>query len=61
MWPIPAKMYKTSSLRKNALQKDLVPEDIAGLVSFLASKDSDRMTGQSIICDGGKLSIPALW
>ena len=29
------------------------PEDITGLVSFLASKDSDFMTGQSIILDGG--------
>jgi len=29
------------------------PEDVAGLVSFLASKDSDYMTGQSILLDGG--------
>lgn len=30
-------------------------EDIAKLVSYLASKDSDYMTGQSIIQDGGIL------
>ena len=47
-------VYKTSSHRKNALNQELFPEDIAGLVSFLASKDSSRMTGQTIICDGGK-------
>lgn len=29
------------------------PEDVASLVSYLASKDSDYMTGQSIIIDGG--------
>jgi meso-butanediol dehydrogenase/(S,S)-butanediol dehydrogenase/diacetyl reductase len=47
-------VYKTSSHRKNALNQELFPEDIAGLVSFLASKDSSRITGQTIICDGGK-------
>jgi len=29
------------------------PEDVAGVVSFLASRDSDYMTGQAIIVDGG--------
>ncbi|CAF3904567.1 unnamed protein product [Rotaria sp. Silwood2] len=29
------------------------PDDVANLVSFLASNDSDYMTGQSIIIDGG--------
>jgi len=46
-------VYKNSSHRNNAIQHELFPEDIAGLVSFLAGKDSNRMTGQSIICDGG--------
>jgi len=46
-------VYKTSSHRTNAIQHELFPEDIAGLVSFLSGKDSNRMTGQSIICDGG--------
>jgi meso-butanediol dehydrogenase/(S,S)-butanediol dehydrogenase/diacetyl reductase len=30
-----------------------VPEDIAGLVAFLAGPDSDYMTGQAINIDGG--------
>jgi meso-butanediol dehydrogenase / (S,S)-butanediol dehydrogenase / diacetyl reductase len=30
-----------------------VPEDVAGFVSYLASPDSDYMTGQSIMIDGG--------
>ncbi|CAF4238409.1 unnamed protein product, partial [Adineta steineri] len=29
------------------------PDDIANFVSYLASKDSDYMTGQSVIVDGG--------
>jgi len=30
------------------------PEDVAGAVSFLASKDADFITGQLIVIDGGK-------
>jgi meso-butanediol dehydrogenase/(S,S)-butanediol dehydrogenase/diacetyl reductase len=29
------------------------PEDVANFVSYLASKDSDYITGQSIAIDGG--------
>lgn len=36
-----------------ALQRVSVPEDVAKLVSFLASADSEFMTGQTVICDGG--------
>jgi meso-butanediol dehydrogenase/(S,S)-butanediol dehydrogenase/diacetyl reductase len=28
-------------------------EDVAGVVSFLASRDSDYMTGQAVNVDGG--------
>lgn len=45
--------YKTSAHRKNAINQELFPEDIASLVSFLAGKDSNKMTGQTMICDGG--------
>lgn len=31
------------------------PEDVANFVSFLASKDADYMTGQSVLIDGGIL------
>lgn len=37
----------------NALGRQQTPEDVANLVSFLASSDSDNITGQSIITDGG--------
>lgn len=36
-----------------ALKRIKRPGDVAGLVSYLASKDSDYMTGRSAIIDGG--------
>ncbi|KAF3051806.1 hypothetical protein E8E11_000753 [Didymella keratinophila] len=36
-----------------ALGRTSVPEDVASTVSFLSSKDSDYMTGQTIVIDGG--------
>lgn len=30
-----------------------VPEDVAGAVSFLAGRDSDYVTGQMLVVDGG--------
>jgi len=35
------------------LGRTSVPEDVANFVSYLAGKDSDYMTGQSIMIDGG--------
>ncbi|PHM38484.1 acetoin reductase [Xenorhabdus innexi] len=36
-----------------ALGRSETPDDVANLVSFLASDDADYITGQSIITDGG--------
>jgi len=36
-----------------ALGRAETPEDVAGLVSYLAGPDSDYMTGQSPLIDGG--------
>ena len=36
-----------------ALGRVSVPEDVASYVSYLASPDSDYMTGQSVMIDGG--------
>jgi meso-butanediol dehydrogenase/(S,S)-butanediol dehydrogenase/diacetyl reductase len=36
-----------------ALGRASKPEDLQGLVSFLSSHDSDFMTGQNVVCDGG--------
>ncbi|WP_029605751.1 acetoin reductase [Kozakia baliensis] len=36
-----------------ALGRAETPQDVAGFVSYLASEDSDYMTGQSVLIDGG--------
>jgi NAD(P)-dependent dehydrogenase (short-subunit alcohol dehydrogenase family) len=36
-----------------ALGRTSVPEDVAKTVSFLCSADSDYVTGQTIVVDGG--------
>lgn len=40
--------YESSSIKGT-----IMPDDVAGLVSFLASSNSNFITGQSIIVDGG--------
>lgn len=37
----------------SAIKGTIMPDDVAGLVSFLASSNSNFITGQSIIVDGG--------
>lgn len=39
--------------KRRCFQRDQVPQDLVGTVIFLASDDSDFMTGQSIGVDGG--------
>ncbi|KAI0049338.1 acetoin reductase family protein [Auriscalpium vulgare] len=41
-------------LKASALRRITEPEDVASLVSFLASKDGAIITGQTINVDGGK-------
>ena len=33
------------------------PDDVAGFVSYLAGPDSDYMTGQSVMIDGGIVMV----
>lgn len=40
-----------------ALNRPQTPEDVAGFVAYLAGPDSDYMTGQSPLIDGGMLFI----
>jgi NAD(P)-dependent dehydrogenase (short-subunit alcohol dehydrogenase family) len=41
------------SLQRRALKRDEYPEDLLGALIFLASADSDFITGQTIAVDGG--------
>jgi 3-oxoacyl-[acyl-carrier protein] reductase len=45
--------FKERVRRTRPLQKHLYPEDIAGTIAFLASDDSDMLTGSHILITGG--------
>ncbi|MFM9967765.1 MAG: SDR family NAD(P)-dependent oxidoreductase [Burkholderiales bacterium] len=45
--------FRKANLNQLAIQRDEVPEDLAGIASFLASEDCAFMTGQTIVVDGG--------
>jgi NAD(P)-dependent dehydrogenase (short-subunit alcohol dehydrogenase family) len=43
----------SNSLRIRLLKKRLYPEDLVGTIVYLSSPDSDMMTGQVLLVDGG--------
>lgn len=43
-------------LASRALRRDGYPEDLIGALIFLASSDSDFMTGQTLVVDGGSVN-----
>lgn len=45
------------TLASRAIKRDEVPEDLVGSAIFLSAAESDFMTGQCIVCDGGS----AMW
>lgn len=46
--------YEQAVRTRMALKQRLTPEDVASLVSFLASPRSRNITGQSLLVDGGQ-------
>ncbi len=44
---------RTSAAGSRALKRVQKPEDLAGAVAFFASPDSDFITGQTLVVDGG--------
>jgi NAD(P)-dependent dehydrogenase (short-subunit alcohol dehydrogenase family) len=44
---------KEANIRMRMLKRAEVPEDVVGTLVFLASDDSDFITGQTILVDGG--------
>src|SRR5258708_1326229 len=51
LWYTPE--YKAEIMASQALKRDILPEDVARLVLFLASDDSSAITNQSYVIDGG--------
>src|SRR5580698_4284811 len=51
LWYTPE--YKAEIMASQALKRDILPEDVARLVLFLASDDSSAITNQSYVVDGG--------
>jgi D-xylose 1-dehydrogenase len=51
LWYTPE--YKAEIMARQALKRDILPDDVARLVLFLAADDSSAITNQSCIVDGG--------
>ena len=47
---------KAPTLAMRTIQREMLPEDLFGTMLFLATEDSDFITGQSINVDGGALN-----
>jgi NAD(P)-dependent dehydrogenase (short-subunit alcohol dehydrogenase family) len=44
-----------NNIASRALKREATPADLIGSIVFLASSDSDFMTGQTIVVDGGSV------
>jgi NAD(P)-dependent dehydrogenase (short-subunit alcohol dehydrogenase family) len=44
---------KNSNAASRAIKRDEVPEDLIGALLFLSSGDSNFVTGQTLVVDGG--------
>ena len=46
----------SDNLASRCIKRDVMPEDLTGTVIFLASTDSDFMSGQTVLVDGGAVT-----
>jgi len=54
--PAWAKAIVTANIASRCLKREETPDDLLGTLVFLASADSDFMTGQTIVVDGGSVT-----
>jgi NAD(P)-dependent dehydrogenase (short-subunit alcohol dehydrogenase family) len=47
---------RENAVARRALKRDETPQDLLGALVFLASADSDFITGQTIAVDGGAVN-----
>ncbi len=45
---------RAPTVQARAIKRDMVPDDLVGMLLFLASEDSDFVTGQTFNVDGGR-------
>ena len=45
------------TVQSRSIKREMVPEDLLGSLLFLATADSDFLTGQTINVDGGKVNL----
>ena len=49
-------MARSATQNMRIIQRDMLPEDLLGTIYYLASEDSDFISGQCVNVDGGALS-----
>lgn len=47
--------YRAANVASRCFKRDEAPDDLVGVLLFLASADSDFMTGQVVVVDGGSV------
>ena len=50
-------MARAPTVASRSIKREMVPEDLLGTMIYLASKDSDFVTGQTLNVDGGKINV----
>lgn len=50
-------MARAPTIATRSIKREMLPEDLLGTLIYLASPDSDFVTGQTLNVDGGKINV----